>query len=157
MKSVVSYMPSRRKLPCGTCTRRPCHGTRFSAWSLLDPENDHWAGIPKPWFQLNLSGFDSQFELMLIGFQNTKCSGLGHGQRHPALNTLLGSRADNMPVTLMGRDPNCRLSGALGAGGWSRTGSHQRAPASVCSGSSPQPPGHLCTNHTVRPEWVCAG
>lgn len=70
---------------------------------------------------------------------------------------LQGSRAGNMPVTLMGRVPSCRLSGASGAGGWSRTGSHQQAPASVCSGSSPQPPGHLCTNHTVRPSgrvWV---
>lgn len=37
----------------------------------MDPEHDHWAGIPKPWFQLNLSGFDSEFELILIGFQNT--------------------------------------------------------------------------------------
>lgn len=43
----------------------------FSARSLLGPERDHRAGIPEPWFQLNLSGFDSQFELMLIGFQNT--------------------------------------------------------------------------------------
>lgn len=43
----------------------------FSARSLLGPEHDHWAGIPEPWFQLHLSGCDSQFELMLIGFQNT--------------------------------------------------------------------------------------
>lgn len=71
VKSVVSSDSLWRKQPCGMCTYRPCYETRFSARSLLDPVHDHWAGIPKPWFQLNLSGFDSKFELMLIGFQNT--------------------------------------------------------------------------------------
>lgn len=71
MKCVVSSFSLREQQQRGLCTYQPRHGTHFSARSLPDPERDHWAGIPKPWFQLNLSGFDSEFEVTLIGFQNT--------------------------------------------------------------------------------------
>ena len=88
---------------------------------------------------------------------NNKHSGLAHRQTRPILNTLLGTRVASAPLTLPGRDPNCRISGAGGAAGWSRTGSRLRALASVCSGSSPQPLGHLRTDHNVRPTWACGG
>ena len=68
----------------------------------------------------------------------------------PVLNMLLGSRAAGAPLTLLGRDPNYRISEAGGAAGWSRTGSRPQVPGSVCSGSSPQPPGHLCTDDTIK-------
>lgn len=68
----------------------------------------------------------------------------------PVLNMLLGSRAAGAPLTLLGRDPNCRISEAGGAAGWSCTGSRPQVPGSVCSGSSPQPPGHLCTDDTIK-------
>ena len=38
---------------------------------------------------------------------------------NPILNTLLGSRVAGAPLTLPGRDPNCRISEAGGAAGWS--------------------------------------
>lgn len=50
--------------------------------------------------------------------------------------------------TLGGRGPGYRLSAAVEDGGWLHTVSRPQSPWFVCSGRSPQPPGHLhTTNH----------
>lgn len=47
--------------------------------------------------------------------------------------------------TLGGRGPGYRFSAAVEDGGWLHTVSRPQSPWSVCSGRSPQPPGHLHT------------
>lgn len=47
--------------------------------------------------------------------------------------------------TLGGRGPGYRLSAAVEDGGWLHTVSRPQSPWFVCSGRSPQPPGHLHT------------
>lgn len=48
-----------------------------------------------------------------------------------------------MKPTLGGKGPGYRLSAAVEDGGWLHTASHLQSPWFVCSGRSPQPPGHL--------------
>lgn len=60
--------------------------------------------------------------------------------------------------TLGDRVPGYRLSAAVEDGGWLHTASHPQSPLFVCSGRSPQPPGHLhITTHGHSQQSVPSG